>query len=466
MRLTEQDGKKILAEAFPQLVEAPARMFGEDGQPLPPMKQHETSPEERDARRDALQITYCGKQKHSLMKAMVIMESRTATWKRVSAAEDPEYRPEHLTDTPNPWIVELVHQDLDTLRAAGKSKRHFELPDSRTDGICPKCTGSGEEPCATCRGETADECWWCAGTGFRKGYNIKCARCHGEGKLKCESCQGSMRQACKPCSGQGTGHYAINIEIRVRRIDFPPFPISGLIPAPHLRNSPDAVRSAAITRAWSLIQRLTESSTAKGSSAYFPVSAACGWETSVSHLVQVEVPLQAKLKRTGSESRLKSTSLSSRKIRTATRFFIIPSDSDLRPAEMTQDEFVDAVVLDRGGDVELGEDGVEYGAVSNTDDLPTRNSVSIATPVRGLFRTPSTHNLRLADSRPTTPTGSRPTTPKFWQSRPTTPQNGIASTPTSPAVKSSMDLSRSATGSSKGGKGLFRTRSMTKLLNR
>ena len=428
-RLTDQDGRNIIAENFPKLCDAPARMFGDDGAPLPPTKKEEITQAERDARKNALQITYRDKQKHSLMKAMVIMESRTATWKRVgpstrrlsslsSSSSSGNVHVQPLPETPNPWSLEIYHQDLDFLRNQGKSKRRIELPESRTDGQCPKCCGNGLDACLTCNGAAADECWWCAGSGLRKGTHQKCARCQGAGTLKCDACRGTFVSPCKSCDGQGHGQYAVTMEIKVRRIDFPPFPVSSLIPNSHLRASPEAVRSAAITRTWALIQKLTESGNAKSNVSYLPVSASCGWETSVSHLVQVDVPLAARLlKKKGSEPSLRATSLS-RKIQTAKHFFIIPSDPDLRPAQMTPEEFEDALTLEKDSFDDYG----AMPAAHHTDDLPSPRSTEVMTPVSNQFRPqPSPHqqlSQTPANSRPGTPVMARPGTPKFSNSPP------------------------------------------------
>ncbi|UZJ55589.1 hypothetical protein CBS101457_004909 [Exobasidium rhododendri] len=346
VEVDEDLARDILASAFPQLCEAPARMFGEDGAPLPPTKKEETSPEERQARKEALVIHCRGTRTHSLIKSMVILESRSATWKRIGPAKSVNQIALPLPSNPNPWALEFQHQDLDKLRSEGKAKRAFELTDSRVDGQCTTCHGKGVDSCKTCMGEEADECWWCAGSG--KNKNLRdCERCLGLGKLKCQACAGRLVSQCVPCGGEGKGQYSIIVHVRVRRVDFPPVPIS-LVMERGSMQTVEKVREAGIRRTREMIAKLMLVSNAKTKHPYRPLTSMCAWETSTSSLVEVEVPQAAKmlsskgsfktLRRQKSSGSLRPSGFH-KKIALATKYYILPSDSDLRPAEMSKDDF-------------------------------------------------------------------------------------------------------------------------------
>lgn len=354
----KDDGRNVLARHFPQLTEAPARMFGEDGSPLPPTKKEETTAEEREVRKRALVLRYRGKKIHSLIKSMVVMESRSIQWRRVGDDDENNYGVAPLPPLPDVWALDIVHQDLDNLQKQ-KAKRVFELADSRCGGQCIACHGAKVSVCSTCRGTAADDCWWCNGSGKQKGST--CRRCLGQGKLACQACNGTLKSSCQPCKGQGSGLYAATVQVRVRRVDFPPLPTSSL--AAQSRDA-DAIRVAATKRTKQLIERLTTASNAKSKNHHAPLTASCTWETSASHLVEVEVPLAAKLRkrrsfatlsRKSSSNSLSSTGASSpvpsladelvgggllnRKVATSLRYFLLPSDPDLQPAELAKADF-------------------------------------------------------------------------------------------------------------------------------
>ena len=363
--MTVEEGRELLASRFPELTRAPARMFGEDGSPLPPTKKEELSAGERDARKAALQVVFRGKRKHSLVKAFVILESRISSWKRVGSVQarnDQVPLTKLLNEElPTPWQLPLEH-DLDSIERNTKARRHFELPDSRVNCACLKCSGTGSSACGTCRGEPADECWWCAGSGREKKKGIECARCHGHGTLNCDSCKGTLTGTCTTCDGKGSGEYAVWIEVRIRRIDFRPVPVAALLPGveptAYNRGLPiDDIRNAAVRRTFDLMRKLAQTSVAKGKHPFVPVAAACSLENSVSHLAQIDHPtvrsvLPLSLRKKRSAPQLRSSSsysvIDPNKAPYAgpPRHFIIPSDPDLQPAAMNADDFAHAIATD------------------------------------------------------------------------------------------------------------------------
>ena len=320
--------RDILAAKFPSLCDAPARMFGEDGKPLPPTKKEEISEAERNARKEALFLRYMGKQTQSLIKATIVLESRTAAWKRVgpSAQRDVATLPEAV----DAWSLEISHQGLDLNEIGTKAKRVFELPGSRCHAACPQCTGRGLATCTSCKGEQADECFWCAGSG-RDAKGHRCNRCEGSGSLACRKCSGTLLSTCKACEGSGAGQFAYMVTVKFRRVKVPPVPTQWVVfsPRPHL----ESVRNAATARVWDLIQRMSTTFEAKR---FVPVAAEVVWDSSSTHLVQVDHALVARL--SSDKTTLKPVGLS-RKIPTARRYFSIPSDSDLELIELSRADF-------------------------------------------------------------------------------------------------------------------------------
>lgn len=360
---------------YPSLCDAPLREFGEDGQPLPPTKKQETSNEERQARKEALRVKFCAKQRLSLIKAMVVMESRSASWKRIgpfnpanhntnSASESVishqhqqsrEVSPQSSTEVarlppmPSPWSMEIRHEQLDIAQIKGKSKRTIELASLRINARCVKCDGSGLGNCVTCKAEQADECFWCSGTGREKTRaQAWCRRCQGAGVLKCNTCHGSLKSDCRSCEGTGTGEYGFFVDVTVKRVEMPAVPIATLLPqynaTANFMPNYDEVRTAATLALWDSILKLTETRSqivnmkggkAKGKE-MVPVMAACVWENSTSHVVAVDVPLAAKFKK-GATPALRPEGLH-RKIPTRRRFFTVPTDGDLRSIELSEEE--------------------------------------------------------------------------------------------------------------------------------
>lgn len=367
--LTAADCIEMVVSRYPSICDAPLREFGEDGQPLPPTKKQETSEEERQARREALQVKFCAKQRLSLIKAMVVMESRTASWKRLGplnasnklvhtvlnpSQQDPSAPSSHgigrLPPMPSPWSMEIQHEQLDVAQIKGKSKKTIELTSLRTNAHCVKCDGSGLGACITCKAEKADECFWCCGTGREKTRaQAWCRRCQGAGVLKCNTCHGSLKSSCRACEGTGTGEYGFFVEVTVKRVEMPSVPVSTLFPqmdsaSTSFEPSYDEVKAAATLALWDSITKLTEARAvavmAKGSKSkskeMVPVMAACMWENSITHVVAVDIPLAAKFKK-GATPALRPEGLH-RKIPTQRRFFTVPNDEDLRSVELSEDE--------------------------------------------------------------------------------------------------------------------------------
>lgn len=383
--------QSTLAKKFPSLVEPPARMFGEDGTPLPPTKKEEISAAERQARQDALKIELKGSKVHSLVKAVVVLESRSTVWKKIASlpkrsAEDTPLP--LLPELPSPWELEITHQGLDISTIKAKTRKIFELPRSNTSGACRKCCGSGSETCRTCRGEAGNECFWCSGTGMQKGRR-RCGRCQGQGKLSCMACEGKKASTCRACEGAGCGEYSAFVEVKMRRIEVPAVSVADLLGLSRVSAAnahPETIKAASIDMLWELVKMLATKASVKAKRPYLPVSAVCTWEKSTSFMAQVTALQAAKFK-PGSKQPFRPEGLH-RSVPTKTRYFSLPTDPSLPIAELTLDQFVKQNIPEKAV--------VEVGSSTGVHNVSRRLSVMLL----GEVSTPSTPQPSSGPSSP------------------------------------------------------------------
>ncbi|TKY89010.1 hypothetical protein EX895_002251 [Sporisorium graminicola] len=383
--------QSALAKSFPSLVEPPARMFGENGAPLPPTKKEEISPAERAARQEALKIELKGSKTHSLVKAIVVLESRTALWKRIASIDKSSTNSTTLPllpELPNPWDIEITHEGLDISTIKSKTRKIFELPRSKTFGACRKCSGSGSETCRTCRGDAGNECFWCSGSGMQKGRR-RCGRCQGQGKLSCMACHGDKASTCRSCEGAGCGEYSAFVEVKMRRIEVPAVSVADLLGSSraYAANArPEVVKAAAIDMLWELVKMLAAKASVRAKRPYLPVSAVCTWEKTISYLAQVTAIQNAKFK-AGSKQPFRPEGLH-RRVPTKTRYFSLPTDPSLPYAELTLDQFVKQNVPEK--------DVVQVGHATGVHNVSHRLSVMLL----GEVSAPSTPQLSSGGSSP------------------------------------------------------------------
>lgn len=380
-----------LAKSFPSLVEPPARMFGEDGNPLPPTKKEEITLAERVARQEALKVELKGSKVHSLVKAVVVLESRQAVWKKVGclANRATDATPlQLLPELPNPWDIEITHEGLDISTIKSKTRKIFELPHTHTAGACRKCSGSGSETCRTCRGEAGNECFWCSGSGLQKGRR-RCGRCQGQGQLGCMACEGKKASTCRACQGAGCGEYSAFVEVKMRRIEVPAVSVADLLGSSRTSAAQadrETIKSASIDMLWELVKMLAAKASVKAKRPYLPVSAVCTWEKSVSYLAQVTALQAAKFK-PGSKQPFRPEGLH-RTLPTKVRYFSLPTDPSLPLAELTLDQFVKQNIPEKAV--------VEVGPATGVHNVSRRLSVMLL----GDVSAPSTPQLSSGPSSP------------------------------------------------------------------
>lgn len=401
--------RELLAKTFPKLCEAPHQAMVDDhGEQLPPLKYEETSAAERKARMLSLDINVRGTKRHTLVKSFVVLESRSTSWKRMGAFQKTTHARMHgssagwrdlpaLDPLPSPWDIEIFHEDAETQNIKGTARRIFELPSSRRSGLCPKCDGDGVDACTVCKGEEPDECFWCTGTGRELGRQQRCSPCSGSGKLQCKACSGKLSTTCKSCQGEGTGHFAVIVQIKVRRVDFAPIPLPTILrEAQVTENDTEGVKRAIIRRTWEAINKLTEASGIKHKHAFRPLSAACSCDTSYSQLLEVDVPRNGTFRKFFKASNVPGSQLKqSRSLQAlkqegklgkctfAKRYYVVPSDSSLQPVEMSEDDFELSILAKKQASAQLISQGVRPAATIMTPTAGAREGSGTLTSVNG-----------------------------------------------------------------------------------
>ncbi len=262
-----------------------AENVGEDGQPLPPTKKQETSEAERKARRDALVVKFCAKQRLSLVKAMVVMESRNAHWRRIGALNpsnnkaaptsfaQPQRDPSAprktnavgpLPPMPNAWSLDIRHEQLDIAQIEARSKRRSSSPRSVPTPSAPSATEAASAPAPPARRSRPTSASGAAARVARSCVRKpRVGRCQGAGVLKCNTCKGSLQSACRSCEGTGTGEYGFYVDVTVKRVEMPPSLLPPCFPSLTLLSGPvepsyDDVKAAAKLALWDSITKLTE----------------------------------------------------------------------------------------------------------------------------------------------------------------------------------------------------------------
>jgi hypothetical protein len=340
--LSDKDARDLLYKSFPDLCEAPVRKFGKMEELFTSTKVMESSLRDKDARKKALVLTFKGKKVHSMIKSVVNLESRSATWKRLGSAQERGICLP-LPLVPDPWDLECYPKfQSDKLACGGKTKHAFEMKASRRQGLCSACNGKGVKICSTCNNRGSNMCKRCSGTGKRRNMGA-CEECTGEGKLKCQSCLLTLTQICEPCKGEGSGLYAAIAHITFRRICFPPVRTSDVVFG-HNTQDPSVIRAAAIERTKEMIGRLDTIRGARGTDGFRPMSASCSWEVSNSSLLEVEIsqaadPLTSKHRKILRRQSSLISQIAQQKQLIETRFFMLPAEAGLQVLEMSKEEF-------------------------------------------------------------------------------------------------------------------------------
>lgn len=346
--------ESLVAE-FPTLCEAPAKMFGSDGQPLPPTKQQEITDMERQVRKEAICLHFKGSFSHSLLNISIIMESRNIVWRRVEGMTMAHQRPAaQALDSSrlDPWLIQLNHghigiNDVDKF----KLRKTLEVSHSQRMGKCDACEGSKVEKCHQCKGADADECWWCKGTGKKSGY--RCRHCAGIGKMTCRTCNGSITSTCRRCQGEGRCLYAAFLIVSMSKIDLDPLPLS------HMYNTQDSqlLTEFCVEKTRELVKnRLRSSELNDGKEEkssrrlhhhhhhhreHRVHQVYSILQKSTSKLIQLDIPGEGKLttNKKASIPTLRPINLFQRKVQFSPTYFILPSDPTLSPVRLSLEEF-------------------------------------------------------------------------------------------------------------------------------
>lgn len=316
-------------------------MYDPDGQPLPPTKQQETSASERAARRAAIVAQDRGVVRHSLLKVEVLLESRSAVWKRIGPLTAAQHRPvAAVLDAASldPWKATLPYDELDAQcphetedGQPRRVRRTYEMARSRRVGQCDHCHGRRVDVCSRCKGAAPDECWWCMGKGKKGGR--RCAQCAGAGVMACRACTGSQTMPCGPCQGEGTAQFAAFVHVTLARLALDPLPLGEV-----MRGQRDGDEErACISRTRTMVAALVERTSA--TRIHRPRRVFCTLAHSTSHLVEVQTPKQARVVTGKAGPRLQPSSRFQRSIRHSSFYFALPSDPVLPSVELSEAEF-------------------------------------------------------------------------------------------------------------------------------
>ncbi|UZJ53605.1 hypothetical protein CBS101457_002925 [Exobasidium rhododendri] len=321
-------------------------MYGPNGAPLPPTKQQEISEAEREARKQAIIARHRGSIPHSLVKTSILLESRSVKWKRISGLTSVQERPvagDLDTSSLDPWSLELKYGGSNAEMidmAERRVKKMYEISKSKRIGTCDQCHGTKVDKCRSCRSSLSDICWWCKGSG--KAGGGKCTQCTGAGVMICQTCNG-LPAACQSCQGEGKGMFAAFVQVAMVKIDLEIVPLSTIVKASEAVSKPQAVEAACIQKTRILVTEYLSAMTRhvtkeKGKlRSHRPRRVFCSLHNSNSHLVELEVPREAKvvINKEGAPPCLRPRSRFQRKVPFATLYYILPSDLDLSPAELT-----------------------------------------------------------------------------------------------------------------------------------
>ncbi|CAD6886476.1 unnamed protein product [Tilletia laevis] len=347
--LSMREIRSDLVKKFPFLVQPPEPVIKarKPGAPPPAMepKLRSAGPEEQAARERSLILNLEKEDVRSVIKAQIVIESRKGQFRKIGKVQEGE-SVQPLPVMPSPWLLPI---DVSTILAGGKrkNKKTFQLPDYQMNADCLACHGTCKEVCTGCSGIQADSCFWCDGTGKRRGGKT-CNECKGKNVYQCNDCNNAGTVACHECEGAGQTQVGYVVEVKLKAVELPPIPVSllqdertGEVP-----ETVEAVRECAVDKVCKAAYKLCDDQTTD-SVPVVPVMARCFWERSVIRTVSVVRPLNVKWKKgkmTGEDSIDEYTrrAYSNQSIPTEmedpslaeTRYFVVPSDPTATPYEM------------------------------------------------------------------------------------------------------------------------------------
>ncbi len=122
--------QSTLAQKFPSLAEPPARMFGEDGSPLPPPRRRRSlPPSERHDRMRSRSSSRAARSTRSSRPSLCSRADRPYGRRSLLFQEELwRYPASSPPELPNPWDLEITHEGLDISTIQTKTRKFPRAP--------------------------------------------------------------------------------------------------------------------------------------------------------------------------------------------------------------------------------------------------------------------------------------------------------------------------------------------------
>lgn len=311
------------------------------------------TPEEEQARIAALKVKVESVMEQSVIRGIVVLERREAVWKPL-APDPPSDRAgdvdhvDRAPPLPSAWLLPLDTSGHVSM-GKSKSKKTYRLPEFEAMAGCSDCETRGQKMCPLCRNAEPDECFWCEGTGIRRGKT--CENCHGRKIHACLKCEARGTVPCKSCGGNGQVYVGAFVDVKFRTVALPSIAVKDLH-HPGTGQPParvEEVAQCAQLKMAHTIQELSRNHTSKSRHPSIPVMARVVWHKSVKRIVSIWRPIHVEIP--------KQRKLGLRKHHTAeadgrpgeTHRFLVPSDTAASIAEINAATAMAAMASGRNG---------------------------------------------------------------------------------------------------------------------
>ncbi|CAD6887640.1 unnamed protein product [Tilletia controversa] len=202
---------------------APSILASSDGLPSP----------------NSLRLSIIAAEERRVMRVRLVTETRALAWRPISAitAEQDSEEVKVLTPIealPGAWSLKIdtraTAQHALSKGRTGSAKRTFELEDLRTITDCGPCHASSQSKCGDCGGIEAASCFWCSGSGRRRGTEASklCTNCNGHGQTFCAGCNNTGKKPCQECEGKGKRLMGLFVDVKMSVREMPAISLASL----------------------------------------------------------------------------------------------------------------------------------------------------------------------------------------------------------------------------------------------
>lgn len=252
------------------------------------------SSQEKEAREKSLVVRLERVEEREVVKALITCETRRFRWKHYGQAHKDETfasMDTTIDEIKSPWDVSL---DTSVMTRTEKHKKSFAIKDQFRTSTCLTCQGVGKILCSRCSGVESDECFWCDGTGVKKG-NKQCDVCQGARKYQCAQCCNDGKITCNDCNGNGNARLQLHVIVKMRHIELPAIRIEALVKEEYI-NTEAELRSRATKKVLQVAKGLQSNTHGILS---VPIKVRCLLEKSITRFYSVMRPLHSDWKGIG-----------------------------------------------------------------------------------------------------------------------------------------------------------------------